>query len=183
LQTSSWVHTQVRQAVTALGVLGAPGSASADAARQGSQAVWVTSGPTDIFVPLIVGGHNPRCSECKSGPMFHPAHRWGPCSVPLPGGDHCPCTAHEQSPTGLSARTQRELAWPRLRGGTPMYVRVTPFVLDLAREQEVTASAKSNCSLRYDNCLAFVATPRQLTGLLGAGSRSPSGTVRNTLRH
>ncbi len=31
-----------------------------------------------------------------------PSAQVGPCIVPLPGGDHCPCTAHEQSPTGLS---------------------------------------------------------------------------------
>lgn len=24
---------------------------------------------------------NPRCADCKSGPMYHPAHVWGPCQV------------------------------------------------------------------------------------------------------
>ena len=41
---------------------------------------------------------NPRCPECKSpdprgrAPMFHPAHKWGPCQVRMPGGDPCGCT-------------------------------------------------------------------------------------------
>ena len=38
---------------------------------------------------------NPRCPDCKTGPMFHPAHRWGPCWVKLPGGELCP----HQEPT------------------------------------------------------------------------------------
>ena len=38
---------------------------------------------------------NPRCPDCKTGPMFHPAHRWGPCWVRLPGGELCP----HQEPT------------------------------------------------------------------------------------
>ena len=25
-----------------------------------------------------------RCPDCKSGPMFHPAHPWGPCIVTFP---------------------------------------------------------------------------------------------------
>ena len=44
---------------------------------------------------------NPRCPDCKSPDrsgrplMFHPAHRWGPCWVRLPGGELCP----HQEPT------------------------------------------------------------------------------------
>jgi hypothetical protein len=38
---------------------------------------------------------NPRCPECKTGPRFHPAHRWGPCWVRLPDGELCP----HQEPT------------------------------------------------------------------------------------
>jgi hypothetical protein len=34
---------------------------------------------------------NPRCPDCKTGPMFHPAHRWEPCLVRLPGGEVCGC--------------------------------------------------------------------------------------------
>jgi hypothetical protein len=52
---------------------------------------------------------NPRCYECKSddlsgrAPMFHPAHRWGPCEVRMPGGELCP---HEEpSATLLRHRT------------------------------------------------------------------------------
>jgi len=40
---------------------------------------------------------NPRCSECKSGDMFHPEHKWGPCIVILPGRGACPCRAHEEA--------------------------------------------------------------------------------------
>jgi hypothetical protein len=38
----------------------------------------------------------PRCPDCTSPdpsgrpPMFHPAHRWGPCWVKLPDGELCP---------------------------------------------------------------------------------------------
>jgi hypothetical protein len=32
---------------------------------------------------------------CKTGPMFHPTHRWGPCWVRMPGGEFCP----HQEPT------------------------------------------------------------------------------------
>jgi hypothetical protein len=45
---------------------------------------------------------NPRCYECKSpdprgrAPMFHPAHRWGPCEVRMPGGNRCGCMADVQ---------------------------------------------------------------------------------------
>ena len=38
---------------------------------------------------------NPRCPDCKPGPMFHPAYRWGPCWVRLPDGELCP----RQEPT------------------------------------------------------------------------------------
>ena len=44
---------------------------------------------------------NPRCPDCTSPdlsgrlPMFHPAHRWEPCGVRLPGGELCP----HQEPT------------------------------------------------------------------------------------
>jgi hypothetical protein len=34
----------------------------------------------------------PRCPDCKTGPMFHPSHPWGPCWVRMPGGDECGCT-------------------------------------------------------------------------------------------
>ena len=33
---------------------------------------------------------NPRRPDCKTGPMFHPAHRGGPCWVKLPDGELCP---------------------------------------------------------------------------------------------
>jgi hypothetical protein len=33
---------------------------------------------------------DPRCRECKTGPMFHPAHLSGPCRAKLPGGELCP---------------------------------------------------------------------------------------------
>jgi hypothetical protein len=33
---------------------------------------------------------NPRCSECKTGGMFHPAHPHGPCNLTLDGGDTPP---------------------------------------------------------------------------------------------
>ena len=39
---------------------------------------------------------NPRCPHCKSGGMFHPAHRWAPCQVRLEGGDLCGCSAGAQ---------------------------------------------------------------------------------------
>jgi hypothetical protein len=45
---------------------------------------------------------NPRCPVCKSddprgrAPMFHPAHRWGPCQVQLPGQEVCGCTHSER---------------------------------------------------------------------------------------
>ena len=41
----------------------------------------------------------PRCPDCTSPdpsgrpPMFHPAHRWGPCWVRLPDGELC---AHQE---------------------------------------------------------------------------------------
>jgi hypothetical protein len=47
---------------------------------------------------------NPRCSACASpdpkgrAPMVHPAHRWGPCAVELPGGEPCGCTVGVQHP-------------------------------------------------------------------------------------
>src|SRR5947209_17952025 len=34
---------------------------------------------------------NPRCRECRDGGMFHPAHRWAPCIVVMPGGGRSPC--------------------------------------------------------------------------------------------
>jgi len=34
---------------------------------------------------------NPRCPDCKTGPMFHPAHPFEPCWVKLPGGQMCGC--------------------------------------------------------------------------------------------
>ena len=50
----------------------------------------------------------PRCYECKSPdtpllrgrpPMFHPAHKWGPCDVRMAGGEPCGCTVGvQQSP-------------------------------------------------------------------------------------
>ena len=37
---------------------------------------------------------NPRCYSCKSGPMWHLAHRWGPCQVQVLGSDEpCGCVA------------------------------------------------------------------------------------------
>ncbi len=38
-------------------------------------------------------GAEPRCYACKSGPMFHLAHRWGPCQVKHLGAEEvCGCT-------------------------------------------------------------------------------------------
>ncbi len=51
-------------------------------------------------------GWNERCPECKSPdpkgmpPMFHPAHKWGPCQVQPPGQDVCGCTVGVESSTG-----------------------------------------------------------------------------------
>jgi hypothetical protein len=41
---------------------------------------------------------NPRCSSCKTGPMFHPAHKWTACQVSMPGGGYCGCTVGVQQP-------------------------------------------------------------------------------------
>ena len=64
----------------------------------GSVADWYAAG--DVKPREI--DPNPRCYECKSpdpmgrAPVFHPAHRWGPCEVRMPGGDECGCTAGVQ---------------------------------------------------------------------------------------
>ena len=39
---------------------------------------------------------NPRCPDCKTGPMFHPAHPCEPCWVRMPGGDECGCAVGVQ---------------------------------------------------------------------------------------
>ena len=50
--------------------------------------------PLDKVKPRQMNA-NPRCPDCKSddvrggAPMFHPAHRSGPCEVRMPGGDEC----------------------------------------------------------------------------------------------
>ena len=48
---------------------------------------------------------NPRCPKCKTGPMFHPAHRWGPCQVQPTGEEVCGCTYGQDK----SPRQQRGL--------------------------------------------------------------------------
>jgi len=55
-----------------------------------AEAGWYDSGQ---IKPRNVSD-NPRCPNCKTGDMFHPQHKWAPCIARLPGGDHCPCTAH-----------------------------------------------------------------------------------------
>jgi hypothetical protein len=44
----------------------------------------------------------PRCPECKAGPMFHPAHRWGPCWVKMPNGEAC---SHQEPTAEAFAKT------------------------------------------------------------------------------
>lgn len=41
---------------------------------------------------------NSRCPDCKTGPMFHPAHRWGPCQVNVGSGLLCGCMRIQSAP-------------------------------------------------------------------------------------
>jgi len=70
-----------------------------------SESGWYDSGEVK---PRIVSD-NPRCSECKTGPMFHPTHKWGPCSVPLPWGDRCPCTGVIERSTADTTQSSHEV--------------------------------------------------------------------------
>jgi hypothetical protein len=42
---------------------------------------------------------NPRCPECKTGPMFHPAHLYGACRVMTEEGGACGCTHGAETAT------------------------------------------------------------------------------------
>jgi len=36
---------------------------------------------------------NPRCPDCQTGGMFHPAHHGRRCGVPITGVGECHCAA------------------------------------------------------------------------------------------
>ena len=40
---------------------------------------------------------NPRCPDCKTGNMMHPAHVWEPCPVKMPNRELCGCTSRNKT--------------------------------------------------------------------------------------
>jgi hypothetical protein len=57
--------------------------------------MWIVAGTTLARSGRATWRSPRRCPECKTGPMFHPAHRWGLCWVRLPGGEPCQCRARK----------------------------------------------------------------------------------------
>src|SRR5207302_5639208 len=42
------------------------------------------------------------------GPVFHPAHKWRPCPVTLPGGEPCGCTSSTEPRRLVSSEAEND---------------------------------------------------------------------------